>query len=82
MTASAQNIMVDSLNIYLMKVRKTQFPEVYVMKSYQMEKLRRIDDVKNYMEENKLEEDTFEKCLKHFILDGQFRNNIFAIMRK
>jgi hypothetical protein len=34
------------------------------------------------MVENKVGEDKFEKCLKHYILDGLFRNNIFAIMRK
>ena len=34
------------------------------------------------MDKNTVGEDDFEKCLKHYILDGQLRNNIFAIMRK
>ena len=34
------------------------------------------------MVKKKVEEDKFDKCLKHYILDGLFRNNIFAIMRK
>jgi hypothetical protein len=59
MTASALNIMVDSLNRYLMKVKKTKFPEVYVMKYYQMEKLRRIDDVKEYMNNKEVKKENF-----------------------
>ena len=36
MTASMMNIMFDSLNRYFMKVKRTTFPEVYVMNSYQI----------------------------------------------
>ena len=38
MTASALNIMFDSLKRFLMKVGKTKLPELFVMKSFQMEK--------------------------------------------
>ena len=57
MTESVLIIMVDSLNRYLMNVKKTKFPEVYVMKSYQMEKCRRIDDNKEYMNNKELKKD-------------------------
>ena len=60
----------------------TKFPEVYVMKSYQIQKLRRREDVFEYMQENEVENDKFEKCLKHLIMYCQFKNNIFAIMHK
>ena len=74
MTASVLNIMVDSLNRYFMKVKMTEFPEVYVMKSYQIQKLRRIEQVFWYIQEYDVENDNFEKCLKHFITDRQFKN--------
>ena len=34
------------------------------------------------MDEHEIEMEYFEKCLKHFILNCQFSNNIFAIMQK
>ena len=69
MTASVLNIMVYSLNRYVMKKRETEFPEVYVMKSYQIQKLKKIKGMFKYMQENEGKMENFEKCLKHFILD-------------
>ena len=82
MTTSALNIMVDGLNRYIMKKKKTEFPEVYVMQSYHIQRLTKISEIYDYMDEHEIEMEYFEKCLKHFILNRLFSNNIFAIMQK
>jgi hypothetical protein len=78
MTASVLNIMVDSLNRYVMKKRETEFPEVYVMKSYQIQKLKKIKGMYKFMQENELKMENFDICLKHFILDCQFKKQYFC----
>ena len=82
MTASVLNIMVDGLNRYVMKKRDTEYPEVYVMQSYQIQRLKKIKGMKKFMKEKDMNMENFEKCLKHFIVGCQFKNNIFAIMHK
>jgi hypothetical protein len=81
-TARVLNIMVDGLNRYVMKKKETEFPEVYVMQSYQIKRLKKINRMKKVMKETDMSVENFEKCLKHFIVGCQFKNNIFAIMHK
>ena len=52
------------------------------MKSYIVERLKGIDYVNKFMSEKNIGEENFDKCLKHHILNAQFRSNIFAIMLK
>ena len=82
MTASVQNVMVDLLNRYLIREGKQKYPEVNIVKSYIVEILKRFDDVNKFMSEKNIGEENFDKCLKHHILNAQFRSNIFAIMQK
>ena len=74
--------MVDSLNRYLIREGKHKYPEVYIMKYYIEERFNRIDDVNKFMLDKNIWEDKFDKCLKHHILNAQFRSNVFAIMQK
>ena len=82
MTASVLNIMVDGMNRYVIEKKKTKFPEVYVMQSYQIQRLKKVKGMKKFMKKKDLNMENFEKCLKHFIVGCQFKSSIFAIMHK